>query len=528
MRQRIIAILRKVVPKGTEINLTVPENNKFGHYSTNVAFTSGLNAQKIAREIKHKAPAGFFKKIEVAKGFINFWVSNRIFHNELGKILKKKDQYGRSRVKNQKSKVQVEFVSANPTGPLTLANGRGGFLGDVLSNVLGAAGYKVEREYYVNDTGNQIVVLGKSFLSAAHLIPHEKNFYQGVYIKDWVSKNKSKVKRHKDKPLKLGQLAAKDFLKDIKKTLKTAGIKFDRWTSEDNDIHKKNFVDKALKIFEAKGLVYQKDGAKWLQTSKFGDDKDRVLITSDKFPTYFLADAGHYLETKTRGFKWKINILGPDHFGYVKRIQAAAQILGFKGSDIIITQAVRLISGGKEVRMSKRRGEFVTFDDLIQEVGVDAARFFFLIVSPDTHLDFDLALAKERSVKNPVYYVQYAHVRAANIIKKARRFDLPNIDGNVRKSNLLRLLDTADDLNLIRKLAQFPEMIEDTAADYQVHRLTRYATDLARTFHNFYEKERVIAEKKDLAAARLALVRASAIVLKNLLGVLGISAPKKM
>ncbi|MBI4033984.1 MAG: arginine--tRNA ligase, partial [Candidatus Brennerbacteria bacterium] len=422
MREKIITYLKTIVPKSAVINLTVPENDKFGHYSTNVAFTSGLSAEEIARKVRNKAPAGFFKKIEAAGGFVNFWISDGVLQKEIGEILKRKKP-AVAGAKAGKGKIQIEFVSANPTGPLTLANGRGGFLGDVLSNVLEAMGNEVEREYYVNDTGNQIVTLGKSMTVALGLNlgqpADEKNLYKGEYVKKWAGSHKPLVKKYEKNLLKLGQFAAKDFLKDIKSALKKSDISFDRWTSEERDIRKKSFTDKALKTFMAKKLVYKKDGATWLKTTAFGDDKDRVLVTSDGFPTYFLADAGHYLETKSRGFGKKINILGPDHFGYVRRIQAAAQIVGLKNSEIIVTQAVRLMEGGKEVKMSKRKGEFVMFQDLMSEVGVDAARFFFLMVSPDTHMDFDLALAKERSVKNPVYYVQYAYVRAINIIKRA-------------------------------------------------------------------------------------------------------------
>lgn len=530
MRKKIIAILKNLVSPKIAINLTVPEKEKFGHYSTNIAFTSGLNAQDIVRKIQNKAPAAFFKKVEAVNGFVNFWLSNKILQDELKEILKKKKSYGktifqRARDKSAARRIQVEFVSANPTGPLTLANGRGGFLGDVLSNILEASGYKVEREYYVNDTGNQIITLGKSLIAVSGFSPgfspEAENLYKGAYIKAWADKHKTLVKKYQNNPLKLGQLAAKDFLKDIKDTLNKSGIRFNRFTSEERHIHKKSFLNKALKIFKTRKLVYEKDGAVWLRTAKFSDDKDRVLITSDGFPTYFLADAGHYLETKLRGFGGKINILGPDHFGYIKRIQAAAGIMRLKNSKVIITQAIRLVENKKEVKMSKRLGRFVTFNDLIKEAGIDAARFFFLMVSPDTHMDFDLALAKERSVKNPVYYVQYAHVRAASILRRAG----PKL--KIQKSKL-NLLNTEDDLSLILRLIRLPEIIEDTAGDYQVHRLTRYATDLARAFHNFYEKERVIGEEKNLAAARLALVYASAIVLKNLLDVLGISSPRKM
>lgn len=312
MRDEIIKRLRKLLPKDTEINITVPESDKFGHYSTNLAFglskKQGKNPNSIAEEIARNVEKGdFFSRVEAVGGFVNFWLKDEALQAEIGGTLRRKKPY-----ESAGRRIQVEFVSANPTGPLTLANGRGGFLGDVLSNVLEAVGNSVEREYYVNDTGNQIITLGKSLLSVAGLMPQDEKFYKGGYIAEWAKKNNPKVRKHKDKPLKLGQLAAKDFLKSIKTTLKKGGVRFNRFTSEDKQIHNKGFVDKALKTFRSKRLTYKKDGAEWLGTTKFGDDKDRVLVTSDGFPTYFLADAGHYLETKNRGFEKKIIILGPD------------------------------------------------------------------------------------------------------------------------------------------------------------------------------------------------------------------------
>ena len=559
MRERVIEELKKVISEGAEIEVTAPDLERQGHYSTNVAFrlaktsdqrpttneqqpanneqrlkiynTTNVSPHEVAENIVQKlreSGADLFEKIEVAGGgFINFWLKSEILQNELLEILRLKKKYGsqKSRVDGQKSKVQVEYVSANPTGPLTLANGRGGFLGDVLANVLERIGYKVEREYYINDVGNQILILGKSILAAIGVIADAEEFYKGDYVKEWAEKNNKIVLRRKDEPMKIGQMAAKYFLKSIKDVLaKKAGIEFDKWTSEEKDIHKKKLAEKALDVFKKKSFVYEKDGAVWLKTTEFGDDKDRVLITSAGAPTYFLADGGHYLETWERGFKRKINILGPDNYGYVKRIQAVAKILGFEKSDVIITQALRLVEGGKEVKISKRKGQFITFEELVDEVGIDAARFFFLMVSYDSHMDFDMALAKEKSNKNPVYYTQYAFVRAQSILRKIKNKKL-KIKMTIQN---LKLLDTNEDIKLILKLAQFLEVIEDTAKDYQVHRLTRYATELARAFHNFYEEERILGEEKNIAAARLVLVQATEIVFKNLFGILGISAPEKM
>ncbi len=566
IKSKIADYIKKVVKKDAGIEVFAPENEQFGHYSTNAALKLAKelkkNPMEIAEEIKSQIAnrkSQIISRVEIAApGFVNFWLSEKILRDELKEILKKKDNYGKSQIMRRKAqKIQIEFISANPTGPLTLANGRGGFFGDVLANILEFYGYKVEREYYVNDTGNQILTLGKSILSANGFIKDEENFYKGGYVKDWAEKHKSIVEKYKNNPLKIGQMAAADFLKDIKIAVKKAGINFDRWTSEKKDIHKKSFIDKVLDIFKKADLTYEKDGALWLKTSDFGDEKDRVLITKDNFPTYFLADAGHYLETKKRGFDLKINILGPDHHGYVKRIQAAANILGFKslsiiaskgirtmrlkniketllsnafneylvfggpGSTVAITQAVRLMKGGEEIKMSKRKGEFITFDELINEAGVDATRFFFLMYSLDTHMNFDLSLAKERSMKNPVYYIQYAAVRCQSILRK--------VQSAKRKTSIdLKLLNTKEDLDLMRILARFPEAVEEAAENYNPQILTRYSMDLARQFHNFYEKERVIGEEKDLAAARLALIQGVLGIFKIIFKLLGVNLLRKM
>ncbi|MCL5733178.1 MAG: arginine--tRNA ligase [Patescibacteria group bacterium] len=537
MREKIKKIILKCVSVKADFEISKSPRADFGDYSSNIALKIAAekheNPLVVAEELKERifklAPKGFFLKIEAARpGFLNFFLSPEILEKEFYEIFKK--NYGRGSAK--KEKIQLEFISANPTGPLTLANGRGGFWGDVLARIFEFSGYKIEREYYVNDTGNQILTLGKSALAFLGIIPDEENFYQGDYLRKWAAENESFIKKNKIKPVLVGEKAAAYFLKEIKKVLTAADIKFNRFTSEKKEIHQKGLINEVLKIFKKSELVYERDGALWLKTTNFGDDKDRVLITSDKFPTYFLADAAHYLETKKRGFAKKIIILGPDHYGYVKRIQAAAQIIGLKKSEVLITQTVRLVSGGEEVKMSKRKGEFITFEDLIKDVGVDAARHFFLMTSLSTHLDFDLALAKERSVKNPVYYIQYAYVRAKKIIEKAGKIKgkihPPIFFKKDRRVNF-RLLGEPADLNLIKKMIEFSDIIEKISLNYEANHLAIYAQELAAAFHNFYEKERIIGiDDKDLALSRLALVRAYLIVLGRALDILGISKPEEM
>ncbi|QQG46071.1 MAG: arginine--tRNA ligase [Candidatus Niyogibacteria bacterium] len=522
LRGRIKKEIEKLAPKGAEFSIFRPEREAFGDYSSNVAMIAAKAEKKNPRELaadfkKELEKSGLFKKIEIAgSGFLNFWITDGKVAESFGQLSKIKGLPKLNLGKN--NKIQIEYVSANPTGPLTLANGRGGFLGDVLGNVLGLAGFKLEREYYVNDTGNQIIILGKSILASAGLIPREEIFYKGDYVKDWAIKNKTKVKKFKDNSLKLGQEAAKDFLKSIKNSLeKKAKIKFDRWTSEDKHIRKRNFVEKARALFDKKNLIYKKDGAVWLKTTDFDDDKDRVLITSDGYPTYFLADSGHYLETLSRGFKKKINILGPDHYGYVARIQAVAEIVGMEESEIIVTQTVRLMKGGEEFKMSKRKGTFVEFEELIDEIGLDASRWFFLERSADTHMDIDLEFAKKQSAENPVYYVQYAHARAASILRKAR----------AASTRPPASVFQPQELSFIKKLLEVADVLEDTAKDYQVQRLTAYAHELAQAFSAYYRDVKVLGSGED-ESRRLFIVKSAKNILGSLLKLLGISAPERM
>ncbi len=525
--------ISEIIGDGAEINVVPAEKEDFGHYATNVAFRLASLQKKppfeIAKELAAKLSSGDeFEKVEaVPPGFINFWLKPEALHEELKEILKKKNKYGKSNVKSQISKVNLEFVSANPTGPLTMANGRGGFYGDVLANVLENAGQKVTREYYVNDAGNQVMLLGLSILNktapekvieilAKHPLADQATLYMGAYI-DNLANAMGAGRLREENPSKIGERAARQLLRDIKGSLKKAGIKFDVWFSENKNLHKKGEIKKALEFLKKRGLVEEKDVALWLG--------DGVLVKSDGNPTYFLADlAYHYDKFIKRKFDIAIDIWGADHHGYAERMKKGVEALGVEPGRLktLIAQLVRLVSGGKEVRMSKRKGEFVTMDELLDEVGADAARFFFLTHSLGTHMDFDLDLAKERSQKNPVYYAQYALVRCANILRKSK------IKNYGKKPNL-SLLNVDSEIKLILELVKLPGELEETAKDYQVHRLTRYATELAKKLHNFYEKERVVGiDDKELERARLALISATKTVLENLFTILGISKPDKM
>lgn len=516
MIEEIIQSIRKVVGDAPKFSVTASEKPEFGHYATNVGFMVEKNPQQLADEIlravqSDKTP--LFEKIDAKGKFINFWMRKEFLAKKLTEIVAIKKLKPEKRLK-----INLEFVSANPTGPLTMANGRGGFLGDALANVLAFVGHKVTREYYINDAGNQVRVLGESVLAARGKAETQEHHYQGEYIKALAEKMGGMLKEdvHADE---VGRRAAELLLEDIEKSLAAAGIEFDEWYSERKNLRGKA-LEKVLALLEKKGVVRERENAKWLTIG----DSERVLIKSDGEPTYLLVDiAYHYNKLEKRGFDAAIDIWGADHHGNVEPLKKG---IGMAGVDprklhIIVTQLVRLVEGGKEVRMSKRKGEFVTMDELLAEVGRDAARFFFLMNTSESHMDFDLALAKERSLKNPVYYAQYAHVRCHSILEKA------GSKGQVVSSKL-KELKTESELALLRELVQFLDVVRQTAEDYQVNRLTRYVTDVARALHYFYEQERVLDSEGEEREARLALVAATQAVLQKVFGLMGIAASEEM
>ena len=487
-----------------EVFVERPENTAFGDYSTNAAMVLKKNPEEMAEVIK----SSIFEKVEAKNGFVNFFLSKKYLEKQVELILKQKEKFGEIKQK-KRQKVNVEFISANPTGPLTLGNGRGGFCGDVFSNILAKAGFKVEREYYINDTGEQVKKLGHSLLGDSQAV------YRGKYIESLRKKIKGKDAQE------IGEKAAKAIMEEtIKPTTDKMGINFDNWFSE-KSLYQKKEVDKILDFFKKKNFSYEKDGALWFKSNEFGDDKDRVLIKENGESTYFLSDAAYLKNKIKRGFKKLFFFWGADHFGYINRIKAVAKSLGFdqKGICIVVMQLVRLVREGKEVKMSKRTGSYVTLEELIKEVGLDVARFFFLTRSPNTHLSFDLDLAKKQSEKNPVYYIQYAHARICSIIDKA---------GSLKTSSRKIQLEHPSEISLAKLLIKLPEVVEDTGEDYQVQRLPQYALDLATVFHRFYRDCRVVSDDKNLTSSRLSLVLAVQIVLKNTLDLMGISAPEKM
>jgi arginyl-tRNA synthetase len=497
------------IPK---ISVEHPEKEIHGDFSSNLAMEIGKiikkNPLEIAEIIIQSLNQSLFDKVEVAKpGFINFFLSKTFIQEQIGKVLKQNKEFGNIDI-GKKKKVQVEFISANPTGPLTLGNGRGGFCGDVLANVLQRAGYDAEKEYYINDIGEQIRKLGHS------VIGDDQAVYKGDYIKELRKKIKG------ENIEKVGQEAADFVLEEkIKPTVKKMGIDFDIWFSE-KSLHTKE-IENVLKWLKDNDLIYEKDKAVWFKSEKFGDDKDRVLIKADGEKTYFLSDIAYLKNKFERGFEHIICIWGADHHGYIERMKSAVQALGYKKEqlDVIIMQLVRLVVKGEKVRMSKRKGIYITLDELIDEVGIDSTRFFFLQRRAGSHLNFDMSLAKDKSEKNPVYYIQYAYARICSILAKSQ---------SVSQQTNFQLLNNPSELRLIKQLIKLPEIIEDTAKDYQIQRMSLYAYETASCFHQFYKNCRVLTENKELSNARLSLILATKIVLKNTLDTMGISAPEKM
>jgi len=519
LREKIEKLIKEIVKK--EVHLEHPGNVEYGDYSTNIALQAKVDPDKIVNELKDNS---FFEKVEKAgPGFINFTLSQKALCQELAEILKQGSDYGKLDLGENK-KVQVEFISANPTGPLTVANARGGPFGDALANVLAKAGFDVEKAYYVNDYGMQILALGHSVLK------DKEAEYRGEYIDEL---NKKIEERE---PYKAGQLAAKYIVKDlIKKTTDKLGVKYNDWIFE-SDLHQSGRVDKTLDFLREKGLIYQKQGAQWFKSSKFGDNRDRVVVKKDGWKTYLAADITlQQYKFKEKKIDKVINIWGADHHGNIPGLKAAVEALGYKNKlEIILLQFVTILEKGEKQRMSKRAGIYVTMDELLDKVGVDAVRFFFLQKSADTHLNFDLDLAKEQSKKNPVYYIQYSYARICSIFRNEM---FPVITENTKDRDILKIPESMISrefyhplaLDLIRQLIKFPEIIEDTAQDYQVQRLPHYSLELANAFHKFYEQCRVLdVENKELSKARIALIQSAQIVLKNTLDLMGIRAPEKM
>ncbi len=485
---------------------------------------AGAIAAEIASEAADPAAGSPIASVDVAPpGFLNLRLADRVLESTVDRILADSTAWGRVPPVRPR-KVNVEFVSANPTGPLTIGNARGAFVGDLLCRVLEAGGQTVTREYYFNDSGGQIDKLGASVLALRRGEPVPEDGYHGEYVAELASAAPDELTDGPDAAATLGHWAAGEVRSRIEASLERLGVHFDVWTSE-GSLHAEGWVDRAIERLRAGGHVYEEDGALWFRSTAFGDDKDRVIIRSNGQPTYFAADLGYVTEKFARGFDHLIYIWGADHHGTVARLRNAAAAMGYDAEavQVLLYSWVRFVRDGAEVSMSKRAGEFLTLDELLEEVGVDAARWFFASRAATTEIDFDIELAKKQSNENPVYYVQYAHARIASILRKAAE------TGLAPASTVAGLLGPAPEAALARAVARFPEVVEDAVTSEETHGVTAYATELATQFHAFYRDARVVdAAAPDLSAGRLALVAATKTTLANALGLLGISAPESM
>ncbi len=526
-----------------EIALETPAHVEHGDFSSNIAMSLARIEKKSPRKIAEvivsaleKNP-GAWSRIEIAgPGFINFYLTDRYWFSVLDEVVRQGRQYGRGRLGAGK-KVQVEFVSANPTGPLHIGHGRGAATGDAVASVLEAAGYEVEREYYLNDAGNQMDTLGRSlFLRYRELLGETADFpedcYQGDYIRDLA---REVIDQEGRRFLDAAENEAIRFFADyggskirdgIEEDLKDFGVRFDRWYSEQG-LYDRGDVETGIALLKERGLAYEKDGAIWFRTTDFGDDKDRVLVRSNGVKTYFASDVAYHIEKYDRGFDQVIDVWGADHHGYVPRMKAVLAGLERNPDDlrVILVQLVNLLRGGQQVAMSTRSGEFVTLREVIDEVGRDACRFFFLMRRSDSQLDFDLELAKKQSNENPVFYVQYAHARVCSINRNAdeQGIELPAI-GDVD----FDCLTLEDELGLVKALSRYPETVEGAANCCEPHRIVFYLQDLAARFHSYYNKGRVLGDDVETSKARLYLVNGVRQVLQNALLLLGVSAPERM
>lgn len=548
LKQGITEALNKAIAAGTlpagdypDVALEVPPQKEFGDFASNIAMQSARVAHKAPRLIAQAIVDGmdypWLDHAEIAgAGFINFFLKNDVIYDTLKQILAAGDAYGHAPLRKEDT-TQVEYVSANPTGPLHVGHGRGAAYGSALVNLLRAAGYNVQAEYYINDAGNQMNNLAAS-VNARYLellgkpaeIP--ENGYHGH---DIIETAQAIIDQDGDKYLDMPEEERLELFKDrayaeklkaLKRDLAHFNVHYDNWFSE-RTLHP-DAIQAACKVLEERGKIYEKDGALWLKSTDYGDDKDRVVIRDNGVPTYLAADIAYHKNKYDRGFKKMINIWGADHHGYVARVKAAMAALGYDVNqlEVLLLQMVSLFRDGKPVKMSKRTGQAITLNELIEEVGTDAARYFFIMRSLDTQLDFDLDLAKSHSNENPVYYIQYAHARIYSIYRQAKEAgaDLSMDWSDVKWDTLTNEYE----LELIKKMAAFPEEVQRAARERAPHRIAHFVHELAGMFHTFYNHCRIIQEDKDLERARLALVTAVRITIANSLAILGVSAPEKM
>ena len=575
LRELLMAALGRLVSEGKieavplpAFNVEIPQDKSHGDFASNIALACAKPLKSAPRKIAEMLceaiilEGSSFERVEIAgPGFINFFLSRSWFSNVIGSVFAEKENYGRTDTGAGK-KILVEFVSANPTGPMHIGNARGGAIGDCLAAVLDWAGYNVEREFYVNDAGNQIEKFGNSlnlrylqlcsengqaFIAkyadneelcqaiyndaetfpmpedvylGADIIVHAKNFYD-------INGNAYADKTEEERKDALVAFALPKNIQKLEDDLRKYRIEYNTWFRE-STLHNSDAIKNVIELLKKSGYTYEQEGALWFKSSELGDEKDRVLIRANGIPTYFVPDiAYHYNKLVTRGFDTAIDILGADHHGYIPRMKAAMQALGVDPNrlDMIIMQMVRLVKNGETYKLSKRSGKAVTLETLLDEIPIDAARFFFNLREANSHFEFDLDLAIEQSSKNPVYYVQYAHARICSII---RNLEAEGYSGKELSAEQLNVLDAPEEIELIRFIASLPNTVDAAAKDYDPAKITRYTQDLATLFHKFYDKCRIKGAEENVLYARLALCEAVKITLRNTLDMLKITCPEKM
>ncbi|KMY55701.1 arginine--tRNA ligase [Bacillus sp. FJAT-27231] len=539
------AVLKAGLAQEEEIPAVVletPKEKAHGDYSTNMAMQLARVAKKAPRAIAEEMIANFdpskasIEKIEIAgPGFINFYMNNAYLTDLIPVVLEEGTDYGKTNTGNNE-KIQVEFVSANPTGDLHLGHARGAAVGDSLCNVLEKAGYDVTREYYINDAGNQIHNLALS-VEARYFqaLGQEKEMPEdGYHGKDIVGIGQKLADEFGDKFVSMSEeeryeafreYGLKYEMEKLKTDLENFRVPFNVWYSE-TSLYKNGKIDEALAALREKGHIYEEDGAVWFRSTAFGDDKDRVLVKNDGTYTYLTPDIAYHKDKFERGFKKVINIWGADHHGYIPRMKAAVEALGYDPAnlEVEIIQLVHLYKNGEKMKMSKRTGKAVTMRELVEEVGLDAVRYFFAMRSGDTHMDFDLDLAVSESNENPVYYAQYAHARISSILRQGEEQGI-----TINKEADLSLISAEKEIDLLKKIGDFPQVVAEAAEKRIPHRIANYIQELSAAFHSFYNAEKVLdPNNTQLSEARLALVKAVQVTLKNALQLIGVSAPEKM
>ena len=520
--------------RGEDLYLDIPAEARFGDFSTNIALRLSKPLHKPPREVAETLIKAFYKQAQktalkesIAEiktegpGFINFYLNAKYHYGKLREILSRGKEALRIDL-GKKKRVLVEFVSANPTGSLSVAHARQAAVGDSLANILEFLGFAAKREYYLNDVGNQISILAKSVALRIQELAGEKiefpeDHYQGEYIYE-IAKEAGKQKIN---PQSLGDFAANYILDIIRKELDDFGVKFDCWYSQ-KELEKSAKIQKAFDFLKKKEFLYESDGALWFKSTSFGDDKDRVVIKSDGSYTYLAPDIAYHNDKYKRGFEWLINLWGPDHHGYINRLKASVAAFGRDPEtlSIVIVQLATIFRNGKPVQMSTRRGEYITLREVLDEVGRDAARFFFLMRRTTSHLDFDLEIAKKQTSENPVYYVQYAHARISSILR--------NGGVKLNKEADLALLKEKEELALVKKILQFSYILNICLKTQDPYMLTVYLQELSEAFHKFYDLHRVLSDDPELTQARLGLIEGARIVIATGLELLGVSRPEKM